>query len=72
MQEQKWNREWRKGHLVTGLTWDPSHRQAPNPDTITDAMLCLQTGTSEKIYQQLTETDTDTYSWPLDSGRSPL
>jgi hypothetical protein len=23
-------------------TWDSSHEQAPNPDTITDAMMCLQ------------------------------
>jgi hypothetical protein len=30
---------------VTGSFWDPSHGFSPNPDTITDAMLCLQTGT---------------------------
>ena len=29
---------------MTGPTWDLSYGQAPNPDTITDAMLCLQTG----------------------------
>ena len=34
-----------KGHLGTSPSWDPSHAQAPNPNTITDAMLCLQTGT---------------------------
>ena len=49
------------------LIWDPSNEQAPNPDTITDAMLCLQTGAvSERLYQQPTETDADTYSQPVD------
>jgi hypothetical protein len=26
------------------IQWDPSYGQTPNSDTITDAMLCLQTG----------------------------
>ena len=30
---------------MTSPTWDPSHGWAPNPDTITDVMLYLQTGT---------------------------
>ena len=34
----------KKGHPVTGTTWNLSHAQAPTPDTITDAMLCLQIG----------------------------
>ena len=42
--EKKWSRDLMKGHSVTGPTWDPSHVWAPNPDTITDAMLCFQTG----------------------------
>jgi hypothetical protein len=46
MQGQKWSRDWRKHHPVNSPTWDLSHGQAPNPDTITDAMLCLQTGAS--------------------------
>jgi hypothetical protein len=25
-------------------TWDPSHKQPPNPDTIADANKCLMTG----------------------------
>jgi hypothetical protein len=29
---------------MTGPTWDPSHGRAPRPDTITDAMMCLQMG----------------------------
>lgn len=39
----KWSRDWRKGHAVTRPTYDPSHEQAPNSNTITDSMLCLQT-----------------------------
>jgi hypothetical protein len=27
-----------------GPTWDPSQGEPPKSDTITDAMLCLQTG----------------------------
>jgi hypothetical protein len=34
----------RKGGLVTDSTWDLAQREAPRPDTITDAMVCLQTG----------------------------
>ena len=30
---------------VTGSNWDPSQGNAPRPDTITDAMVYLQTGT---------------------------
>lgn len=47
-------------------------RTGTKPNTITDAMLCLQTGawhgwlSSEMLYQQLTETDADTYSQPMD------
>ena len=29
---------------LTGPTWAPSHGRTPRPDTITDAMMCLQTG----------------------------
>jgi hypothetical protein len=37
----------RPGRLnpVTCLTWNPSQGKAPRPDTITDAMVYLQTGT---------------------------
>jgi hypothetical protein len=28
---------------VTGPNWDPAQGEAPRPDTITDAMVCLQT-----------------------------
>ena len=29
---------------MTSPTWDLSHGVAPSPDTITDAMVCLQIG----------------------------
>ena len=29
---------------MTGPTWDPSHGGTPRPDTVTDAMMCLQMG----------------------------
>ena len=31
------------GNSLTSPTLDPSHGQTPNPDTITDALLCLLT-----------------------------
>ena len=60
-----------KKRPVSSPTWDPFHGQAPNPDTITDAMLCLHTGqlawlASESLWQQMTETDADNYNQPLD------
>jgi hypothetical protein len=48
LQGQKWRRESRKGGPVIGPTWDQTHsgvvRGAPKPNTITDAIMCLQTG----------------------------
>ena len=38
---QRWSRDWRNGKPMAGPTWDPSRDLAPNPDTITDAMLYL-------------------------------
>jgi hypothetical protein len=29
---------------MTDPTWDPSQYETPRPDTVADAMLCLQTG----------------------------
>ena len=43
MQGQKWRRDLRKSFLVTRPICDPSHGWAPKSDTITDALLCLQT-----------------------------
>jgi hypothetical protein len=34
----------RNGQPVTGPTWNPPHGQAPISDTVTDVILCLQTG----------------------------
>jgi hypothetical protein len=44
MQEQKWSKDRSKRDPVTGPTWHSLHEQAPNPDTIIDVLLCLQTG----------------------------
>jgi hypothetical protein len=43
MKGQKWCRAWTNGEPMTSLTYDPSHGQAPKPDTITCAILCLET-----------------------------
>jgi hypothetical protein len=44
-QQQKWNRDRRKGYPETSPTRDPSHLQTPNPDTVEDATKCLLTAT---------------------------
>ena len=44
IQRQKRSRNWRNDGPMTCPTWEPFHGWAPNPDTITDAMLCWQTG----------------------------
>ena len=44
LQGQKWRRAWRKGGPGTGPNLDPTQGEAPRPDTITDAMVYLQTG----------------------------
>ena len=50
---------------MTGPTWVPSYGRTSNPDTITDDMLRLAWLSSERLYQQLTETDADTAKhWP--------
>ena len=36
--------EGKKGHPETAQTGDPPHLQTPNPDTIADVKMCLQTG----------------------------
>jgi len=50
---------------MTRPTWNPSHEGgAPKSDTITDAMMCLRLElSSERPFQQLTETDVDTYTY---------
>ena len=44
LQGQKWRRDTGKGGPVTSPNWDPSQGEAPRTDTITNAMVCLQTG----------------------------
>jgi hypothetical protein len=49
MQRKVLCRDRRKGHPKISSTWDSSHEQAPKPDIITDAMLCLQTECSSML-----------------------
>jgi hypothetical protein len=42
LQGQKWRRAGGNESPVTGPNWDPAQGEAPRPDTITDAMVCLQ------------------------------
>jgi hypothetical protein len=76
MQGQKWSRDLRKGHPVTGPNWDPPHVCTTNLDTITEAILCVDRNlallSSERLYQQLTETNAHAYNQPLDWGRTPI
>jgi hypothetical protein len=45
-------------------------KEAPRPDTITDVIVCSQTClSSEKPNKQLKESDTDTYTQPMDRSR---
>jgi hypothetical protein len=44
LQGQKQGRDWEKGNPETGPTWYSHQGKAPRPNTITTAMLCLQTG----------------------------
>ncbi|EDL00508.1 mCG141106, isoform CRA_a [Mus musculus] len=34
----------KKGDPVAGSNWDPSQEEAPRLDTVTEAVVCLQTG----------------------------
>jgi hypothetical protein len=38
-------RRLRKGGPVTSPNWDPSQEEALRLETVTDAMVCLETGT---------------------------
>jgi hypothetical protein len=42
LQGQKWRRDCVKGDPVTGPSWDSSQGEASRPDTVTEAMVCLQ------------------------------
>ena len=44
MQGQKWRRDQEKDGPVTGPTWDPAQGVCLRPDTITGAIVCLQSG----------------------------
>ena len=49
-------------------TWDPSQREAPRPDIITEVFSdrSLAWLPSERPNMQLTKTDADTYTQPMD------
>ena len=58
---------------MTGPALDPSHVQAPIPDTINDILLCFQTGVwhgcpLRASTQELTRTDADIHSQILDGA----
>ena len=65
MQHTGGSRDWGNGQPITSRAWDPSHGQAPIPNTINDTLLYLQTGACCPLggsTQQLTQTNTDTHS----------
>lgn len=53
---------------VTDLTCDPFHEEALHLNTIADAMLCFSDRRMAWLYQNLTETDADSYTQPFDWG----
>jgi hypothetical protein len=59
---------------VTGPFWDSSQGEAPRPDIISDAMVCLSLGwlPYERPNKQLKESDADTYTQPMDKSLGPL
>jgi hypothetical protein len=57
-------------------TFDPSHACRPNPEPITDAILCLQTGAWHGCPLRVStrnrlESNADTYRPPLDEVGEP-
>ena len=63
--------QWMEQKLREGPTFDPSHVQTPVSDTISDTLLCLQTGAQHNCplrgsIQQLTEIEADTHTQTLD------
>jgi hypothetical protein len=52
------------------FTWDPSHIQLPNPDTIVDANVLADRSliqlSPERPCQSLANTEADAFSQPLD------
>jgi len=83
MQGWKWRRTWGKEGQATEPKWDPAHREASRPYTITEAMGCSQKGTyhdcppkdqtrSWKSQMQIFITDqwTETVDPVVESGKS--
>ena len=65
--KERWSNDWPNLGSISG----GGRVGRPRPYTITDAMICLLTDRKlawlsfERSNQQLTETDTDTYTQPL-------
>jgi hypothetical protein len=58
---------------VIGPNWNQSQGEASRSDPITDAVICLQTWqSSERPNKQLTETEVDTYTHPMDRRQECL
>ena len=74
IQGEKW-RDWRKGDPVTtqlGIHFICRHQTSTL--LLIPCFTCRQEPaclSSERLYQQLTETETDTYTQPLDEDRHP-
>jgi hypothetical protein len=73
MQGQNWSWVWKNDHPMTSSTWDPYHAHTTNPWHCywCYAVLAhrnLAWVSSERHYQQLTETDADIHSQAFDWG----
>jgi len=64
----------RNGQPMVSADWDPPHGWAPIPDTINDALLCLQTGvyhgfplrdSTKLLTQTEAETHYPNHGWSL-------
>ena len=66
--EKRLEERWSNDQVQFGIHLTGGWGEAPRPDTITDMLTdrSLPWLSSERPYQQLTETEADTYTQPLD------
>lgn len=57
--KQRLKKKKKKSHQVSSPTWDSSHEQAPNPDSIIDDMIKLQTGARMAVLLEALPADWD-------------
>jgi hypothetical protein len=71
--EKRLEERWSNDQVQFGIHLTGGWGEAPRPDTITDMLTdrSLPWLSSERPYQQLTETEADTYTQPLDWSRGP-